>query len=467
MAGVAGYVVARAVGDGQRLAPRVVGVPGQHVAITVGDPDNIPLPVEHIVIRAPVVQEGIPRPRLIEHVQQAMAARVLPVQHPVDDVVICHHAAHRFLGAQSAFVVQVRGRHPVFRQARQLPPVPPRHGQAVPVAQRVADPVVGDGLPGVACQQILPRPVRVPVIHRFDGCSQRAGGVGVLLHRQDIPARVVGIDEALVLCRAVRPHQLVQHVVVVGLLQHPVLPDGFDVPVVVVGVGQLLPEIVQALQHRGGAVVLHPHIGVPDRFVRPAHGHHGLGLPSQPVVGVGLVQPAVLADLIHRVGHLAAVLVPVGEAGFHLARAASQQQLQGIGAQSVGVVLIGVGKLRQERAIVLQHPHVAPHPHQPLGQIVGVPRPLGVHHVLVQPHQPIRVVHRVIPRVVGVIVIIVLDDRPVQTVVFVVHPLPVPVQRRRQPVPVVVAVARQRLRGGKDGDRPQLYDTCGRSFGIT
>ena len=174
-----------------------------------------------------------------------------------------------------------------------------------------------------------------------------------------------------------------------------------------------------------------------------------MGLSSQPVVGVGLVQPAVLADLIHRVGHLAAVLVPVGEAGFHLARAASQQQLQGIGAQSVGVVLVGVGQLRQERAIVLQHPHVPPHPHQPLGQIVGVPRPLGVHHVLVQPHQPIRVVHRVVPRVVGVIVIIVLDDRPVQTVVFVVHPLPVPVQRRCQPVPAVVAVARQRLRCAK------------------
>ena len=121
-----------------------------------------------------------------------------------------------------------------------------------------------------------------------------------------------------------------------------------------------------------------------------------MGLSSQPVVGVGLVQPAVLADLIHRVGHLAAVLVPVGEAGFHLARAASQQQLQGIGAQSVGVVLIGVGKLRQERTVVLQHPHVAPHPHQPLGQIVGVPRPLGVHHVLVQPHQPVGVVHRVV-----------------------------------------------------------------------
>ena len=68
--------------------------------------------------------------------------------------------------------------------------------------------------------------------------------------------------------------------------------------------------------------------------------------------------------------------------------------------------------------------------------------------LLVQPHQPIRVVHRVVPRVVEVIVIIVLDDRPVQTVVFVVHPLPVPVQRRRQPVPAVVAVARQRLRCG-------------------
>ena len=306
MSGVARYVSSRAVGDGQRFAPRVVGVPGQHVAGAVGDPDNIPLPVEHIVIGAPVVQEGIPRPRLIEHVQQAMAARVLPVQPPVDDVVICHHAAHRFLGAQSAFVVQVRGRHPVFRQARQLPPVPPRHGQAVPVTQRVADPVVGDGLPGVACQQILPRPVRVSIGRGLRRRAQRPGDVGVLLHRQDIPARVVGIGEALVLCRAVRPHQ-------------------------------------------------------------------------------------------------------------------------------------------------------------PLGQIVGVPRPLGVHHVLVQPHQPIRVVHRVVPRVVGVIVIIVLDDRPVQTVVFVVHPLPVPVQRRRQPVPVVVAVARQRLRGDKDGDRPQGQINCGRS----
>ena len=137
------------------------------------------------------------------------------------------------------------------------------------------------------------------------------------------------------------------------------------------------------------------------------------------------MQPAVLADLIHRVGHLAAVLVPVGKAGFHLARAASQQQL-----------------------------HVAPHPHQPLDQIVGVPRPLGVHHVLVQPHQPVGVVHRVVSRVVGVIVIIVLDDRPVQTVVFVVHPLPVPVQRRRQPVPAVVAVARQRLRGDKRESPP-------------
>ena len=53
--GVGGNIVAIAVGDRDRLAPGVVVVLSDNVAVVVPDPDDVPLDVIHIIIVLPVV----------------------------------------------------------------------------------------------------------------------------------------------------------------------------------------------------------------------------------------------------------------------------------------------------------------------------------------------------------------------------------------------------------------------------
>ena len=123
--------------------------------------------------------------------------------------------------------------HKLPAAPRQLSPVLPRERHAVPVAEWVPDPVIGDGLPVVARQQVLPRPIGIAVGYRPLHRPQRPRGIRVLLDPLDVSALVIGIGEALVLCRAVMPRQLVQAGVCIAFLQLTVLPDAGDVPVVV------------------------------------------------------------------------------------------------------------------------------------------------------------------------------------------------------------------------------------------
>ena len=107
-------------------------------------------------------------------------------------------------GTISVDIVAVAAGGAALRQRRKLPPVLPRQRHA-PVAQRIPDGIVGDRLPVVAGQQVLPARVPVGVAHRLGRRSQRTRRVGVLLLRRDVPSVVVGVGDALVLPHAVHP----------------------------------------------------------------------------------------------------------------------------------------------------------------------------------------------------------------------------------------------------------------------
>ena len=119
------------------------------------------------------------------------------------------------------------------------------------VAQRVPDGIVGDRLPVVAGQQVLPARVPVGVAHRLGRRSQRTRRVGVLLLRRDVSSVVVGVGDALVLPHAVHSLQLSQAVVGIPHLFRAVFLDLRDVAVRIVFVLILHPvqqtRIVDAL----------------------------------------------------------------------------------------------------------------------------------------------------------------------------------------------------------------------------
>ena len=96
------------------------------------------------------------------------------------------NAVYSFAAAYALLVVGVARCGAVPGKALQALAFP---GQRVaPVAERVADLVIGDGLPVVADEFVLPSGI-VSVTYGVRRRTQRAGGIGVLLLFQEV-ARV-------------------------------------------------------------------------------------------------------------------------------------------------------------------------------------------------------------------------------------------------------------------------------------
>ena len=183
MRGGGGNCRPRRVGYAQHLTERVVGVlrhQGPRVApaacVAAVKSRYVPLQVFGEIVVRPACLRRVLQPKsyrattLVVQVpqSQAHAARggkaPLPYRQTVYDVVLRIAPVRvRLLRPQAVHVVLVAGLLPPYRQAVQLPPVPP--GQGVPlaivVAQGIPRRVVGDALPVKPRQQVLP--VRVPV----------------------------------------------------------------------------------------------------------------------------------------------------------------------------------------------------------------------------------------------------------------------------------------------------------------
>lgn len=85
------------------------------------------------------------------------------------------------------------------------------------------------------------------------GAAQGAGGIAVALLAQDVAAAVILISPALVIDLIVHPDKLAQRVIDIadGL---PLVDNGGDIAVIIVGIAQVVPALRDAADQRRGAV---------------------------------------------------------------------------------------------------------------------------------------------------------------------------------------------------------------------
>lgn len=159
------------------VAPFVIGISRHDRARSVIDTDNIALRIVGKVIgrrrglcfgRIMVIVKPVYIAAAVQQEHQILAVGAVHPDHlPVGAVNFSRHAARGFGKPQTVFVIGIACCYAVFRNALQLPAIIPSKGHAIPVLQRVADFIIGDGLSIEVCQQIRPGVVG------FQGRGQR------------------------------------------------------------------------------------------------------------------------------------------------------------------------------------------------------------------------------------------------------------------------------------------------------
>ena len=194
-------------------APCVIGIRRDQLASVVVQPDHVALPVVHKIVRLPyvrpdgavVVVDAVQAPAGVQNRSHVLAVAAVHTRVLLSAIIILRRdSIGNLFRPPSVDIVFVARRLAALRQRRQLPAVLPRQ-RHTPVTQRVPDGIVGDRLPVVAGQQVLPTRVPVGVAHRLGRRSQRPRRVGILLLRRDVPTIVVAIGIAFVLLLAVHP----------------------------------------------------------------------------------------------------------------------------------------------------------------------------------------------------------------------------------------------------------------------
>ena len=124
--------------------------------------------------------------------------------------------------------------------ACQLSPLLPGEAEAVVVTERVPDLVVGDGIPVISGQLILPVTVTIGVRVRCRGraCDGSTCLVGVFRSARQVSTQIVAVNDGLVQVQIVFPDQLVQAVVVVFLSLYASFRDRLDVAKNIIGVAE-------------------------------------------------------------------------------------------------------------------------------------------------------------------------------------------------------------------------------------
>ena len=105
--GVGGNIVAIAVGDRDRLAPSVVVVAGDNVAIVVPDPNDVPLDVIHIIIVLPVVDEPKLLPILVGHIDRLVGSGLFAQQLPANAKIFRLGSVDRLGQAKPVRIVDI------------------------------------------------------------------------------------------------------------------------------------------------------------------------------------------------------------------------------------------------------------------------------------------------------------------------------------------------------------------------
>ena len=216
----------------------------------------------------------------------------------VDDVlavqgVVGDHAVDRFPHPQTVGIVSKGGGGRAVGHLLQLPALLPCVRPRA-VAQGIANRVVGNGRAVVGGQLVLPVGIAVSIRDRLEHVAHAAGGVGIPLLRQNVPAPVVIIEPSRAraaggsIIGVVDANQLAQIVVDVGS-GHAVAGGGEYVAHVVIGIGAGFAVLGHGRdQGRGAAAaVAARQIAVGGGVGRAAHRDGAAAHPANGVVGVG------------------------------------------------------------------------------------------------------------------------------------------------------------------------------------
>ena len=155
-----------AAAGAQDIPPRIVLILCHNVAIRVHQLNDLPMGVEHIVIRGVTISaiSRIPhrqrRPvRIVDEVQDRRSV-ALPYQLPAQGVVVVGHTIHHLAGPVASHVIGIAvGPGSALVDAAQLPTIDPgQSGERTPVipVQGVPDSIIVDAPPLIPCQQIRP-----------------------------------------------------------------------------------------------------------------------------------------------------------------------------------------------------------------------------------------------------------------------------------------------------------------------
>ena len=252
-----GFVAVGFIASGH-IAPCVVEVKHDRLTVGIGDREHVVLCVFEVIICVAIVGEAEDVAALVVHKDKHVVARFLSgkgtavVEILRDGGRICTRILQYLfcsLAVDIVFVADIR--RAVFPGTLQLSAFIPCKGHAVPVLQRIADFVIGNGLSVEACQQIRPGAVGIPIgFHGFAVLRNRSY-VAVLI-------AVFGGDAA-----PCDRFQLVQAVIGIAFLHGAVFGDLGNVPDRVVGIADFTkPRIVYGLDKRCGSVFTDIVIGI-------------------------------------------------------------------------------------------------------------------------------------------------------------------------------------------------------------
>ena len=108
MACVAGYIIARAVGDRYWRSPCVIAVLGCNTACAVYYPYNISLAVAVIVILAVAYAQAGQVPAFIIRIPNALVSRFLHDNRGTVQIIVCFCTVYRLARADSVIVIGIR-----------------------------------------------------------------------------------------------------------------------------------------------------------------------------------------------------------------------------------------------------------------------------------------------------------------------------------------------------------------------
>ena len=160
---------------------------------------------------------------------------------------------YHLFGADAAVIVAVARRGPRLRELRHLPAVLPGEGHAVPVGKGISDRVVGNILPVVTGQLVLPVGVSITIdylmVHIIVAYRQVIDG-----NLENVPAVVIGIAVGKQTNPVFVPGQLAQGVIGILAQKRSVFVNLGDIAQLVVSIGQRIGSILHRLDEGGGGV---------------------------------------------------------------------------------------------------------------------------------------------------------------------------------------------------------------------